>query len=136
MESSHASVPVLPVLPAGPGLAEACIVHSQAKNLDVKVCQQNRSIPAKLFREGFCQPQLQGQKVEVAFAEVSDGRLRCLPRRQGTQRAYRQDIFYYGIATDARYLEPFCASQSQGRWEEPSAAKSPEHVISLSQRPG
>ncbi|MHA5863101.1 hypothetical protein, partial [Stenotrophomonas maltophilia] len=53
----------------GLALAEACIVHSQAKNLDVKVCQQNRSIPAKLFREGFCQPQLQGQKVEVAFAE-------------------------------------------------------------------
>ena len=68
----------------GLALAEACIVHSQAKNLDVKVCQQNRSIPAKLFREGFCQPQLQGQKVEVTFAE---GRLRCLPRRQGTQRA-------------------------------------------------
>lgn len=37
----------------GLALAEACIVHSQAKNLDVKVCQQNRSIPAKLFREGF-----------------------------------------------------------------------------------
>lgn len=126
MESSHASVPVLPVLPAGPGLAEACIVHSQAKNLDVKVCQQNRSIPAKLFREGFCQPQLQGQKVEVAFAEeCPTGAFGVCRDARVPNAPYRQDIFYYGIATDARYLEPFCASQSQGRWEEPSAAKKP-----------
>ena len=39
------------------GLAwgEACVVHSQAERLDVKVCQQNRSIPPTLFRTGFCQ---------------------------------------------------------------------------------
>ncbi|EMM9455578.1 NADH:ubiquinone oxidoreductase [Pseudomonas aeruginosa] len=110
----------------GLALAEACIVHSQAKNLDVKVCQQNRSIPAKLFREGFCQPQLQGQKVEVAFAEeCPTGAFGVCRDARVPNAPYRQDIFYYGVATDARYLEPFCASQSQGRWEEPSAAKKP-----------
>jgi len=51
----------------GLALAEACVVHSQAERLDVKVCQENRNIPATLFREGFCQPQLQGQTVEVEF---------------------------------------------------------------------
>ena len=37
------------------GLAwgEACVVHSQAERLDVKVCQQSRSIPPNLFRSGF-----------------------------------------------------------------------------------
>ena len=34
--------------------AEACIVHSQGAQVDVKVCQQNRSIPASLFHNGFC----------------------------------------------------------------------------------
>ena len=49
----------------GLALAEACIVRSQAERLDVKVCQENRNIPSSLFHEGFCQPQLKGQKVEV-----------------------------------------------------------------------
>ena len=29
--------------------AQACVVHSQGERLDVKVCQQNRNIPEKLF---------------------------------------------------------------------------------------
>lgn len=33
--------------------AQACVVHSQGERLDVKVCQQNRNIPAKLFNDGF-----------------------------------------------------------------------------------
>ena len=53
----------------GLSLAEACVVHSQAERLDVKVCQENRNIPTTLFRDGFCQPQLQGQTVEVEFVE-------------------------------------------------------------------
>ena len=56
--------------------AEACIVHSQGAQVDVKVCQQNRSIPASLFHNGFCQPQLAGQKVEVTYTEQCP-RLRC-----------------------------------------------------------
>ena len=50
-------------------LAQACVVHSQGERLDVKVCQQNRSIPAKLFSDGFCQPALAGQKVEVQYVD-------------------------------------------------------------------
>ena len=54
---------------AGQAWAEACVVHAEGKQVEVKLCQQNRSIPANLFRTGFCAPQLQGQKVEVSFAE-------------------------------------------------------------------
>ncbi len=32
---------------------------------------------------------------------------------------YRQDIHYYGVATDAAYLKPYCESQSQGNWLKP-----------------
>ncbi len=52
-------------LASGEALAQACVVHSQAERLDVKVCQQNRNIPEKLFADGFCQPNLAGQNVEV-----------------------------------------------------------------------
>lgn len=110
----------------GLALAEACIVHSQAKNLDVKVCQQNRNIPAKLFREGFCQPQLPDQKVDVSFAEACPaGAFGVCRDARVANTPYRQDIFYYDVASDARYLEPFCASQSQGRWEAADPAKQP-----------
>ena len=65
----------------GLALAEACVVHSQAERLDVKVCQENRNIPATLFREGFCQPQLQGQTVEVEFVD----RLRGMVKFEGIE---------------------------------------------------
>ncbi|MGF6201058.1 hypothetical protein QF012_003097 [Pseudomonas laurylsulfatiphila] len=32
---------------------------------------------------------------------------------------YRQDIHYYGVATDAAYLQPYCETQSQGTWLKP-----------------
>jgi hypothetical protein len=32
---------------------------------------------------------------------------------------YRQDIHYYGVATDAAYLKPFCEGQNQGNWLKP-----------------
>ena len=97
--------------------AEACIVHSQGAQVDVKVCQQNRSIPANLFRGGFCAPQLQGQKVEVSFAEQcpSGAFGECRNARVGGT-PYQQDIFYYGVETDARYLKPACEQQSKGVW--------------------
>ncbi|MNW12733.1 hypothetical protein D3C71_2104990 [compost metagenome] len=34
-----------------------------------------------------------------------------------SNQPYRQDIHYYGVASDARYLKPFCEAQSQGTWE-------------------
>jgi hypothetical protein len=47
-------LPLLLALSSGEALAQACVVHSQAERLDVKVCQQNRNIPEKLFHDGFC----------------------------------------------------------------------------------
>ncbi|MGC3664178.1 NADH:ubiquinone oxidoreductase, partial [Pseudomonas aeruginosa] len=78
----------------GLALAEACNVHSVGLYLDVMVCQQNRSIPAKLFREGICQPQLQGQKVEVTFAEESPtGAFGVCGDAWVPNARYRQEIF-------------------------------------------
>ena len=38
---------------------------------------------------------------------------------------YRQDIHYYGVATDAAYLKPFCEGQSQGNWLKPEPSSQP-----------
>jgi len=102
---------------SGLARAEACVIHSEGSRVDVKLCQQNRSIPANLFRSGFCAPQLRGQKVEVsfveqcpagAFGECRNARVQGMP--------YQQDIYYYGVASDARYLKPACEQQSKGVW--------------------
>jgi len=101
------------------GLAwgEACVVHSQAERLDVKVCQQNRSIPPNLFRSGFCQPQLKGQKVEVAFVEQCPiGAFGVCRNARVGGTPYQQDIHYYGVASDTAYLKPFCERQNKGVW--------------------
>jgi hypothetical protein len=101
------------------GLAwgEACVVHSQAERLDVKVCQQNRSIPPNLFRTGFCQPQLQGQKVEVEFVEQCPmGSFGVCRNSTVGGTPYKQDVHYYGVPSDATYLKPFCEQQSKGVW--------------------
>ena len=100
--------------------AEACIVHSRAERLDVKVCQENRNIPATLFRDGFCQPQLQGQTVEVEFVEqCPQGAYGICQNARAGSDLYQQDIHYYGVASDALYLEPACKTQYQGKWIKP-----------------
>lgn len=101
-------------------LAEACLVHSQAERLDVKVCQENHNIPEKLFKDGFCQPQLAGQKVDVIFSEQCPaGAFGVCNNAQVANMPYRENIHYYGVASDARYLKPFCEGQSQGTWSVP-----------------
>ena len=98
-------------------LAQACLVHTQAERLDVKVCQENRSIPQKLFKEGFCQPQLAGQKVDVTYSEQCPaGAFGVCSNAQVANMPYRENIHYYGVASDAHYLKPFCEGQSQGQW--------------------
>ena len=94
---------------AGQAWAEACVVHSEGKQVEVKLCQQNRTIPANLFRTGFCAPKLQGQKVEVSFVEQCPGGAfgECRNARvQGTP--YQQDIHYYGVASDAQIGRASC----------------------------
>ncbi|WP_040260388.1 hypothetical protein [Pseudomonas massiliensis] len=100
--------------------AEACLIHSQGDRLDVKVCQQNRTIPAELFHDGFCRPALKDQKTEVAYmAQCPSGAFGVCQGARVDNLPYEQDIHYYGIASDTRYLKPFCENRSQGRWEKP-----------------
>ncbi|MGE8065740.1 NADH:ubiquinone oxidoreductase [Pseudomonas sp. NPDC089569] len=111
---------LLLALTCSEAFAQACVVHSQAERLDVKVCQQNRSIPEKLFADSFCQPNLAGQQVEVQYIDQCPaGAFGVCSNAHVANMPYRQDIHYYGVATDAAYLKPFCETQSQGTWLKP-----------------
>jgi hypothetical protein len=100
--------------------AEACVVHTKSAQIDVKVCMLNRSIPASLFHNGFCQPELAGQTVEVSFAaNCPVGAFGVCRNAHVSGSPYQQDIHYYGVASDARLLKPACEQQSQGVWMAP-----------------
>jgi len=115
----HLAVFLLAALPL-PALAEACVVHSQGQGVAVQLCQRNVSIPEELFRSGFCQPQLKDQQVRVEFVEqCPEGAYGVCAGARAGGVAYRQDIHYYGVASDARYLKPFCEQQSGGQWRTP-----------------
>jgi hypothetical protein len=97
--------------------AQACIIHSEGQQTDVLICQHNRNIPQGLFKNGFCQPHLAGKKVEVKFAEQCPaGAFGACRAVQVSNTPYRQDIYYYGVATDARFLQPYCVQQNRGQW--------------------
>ena len=101
----------------GEAFAGGCIVRTQDDRVKVKVCQQNRSIPEELFRTGFCQPDLKDQQVEVTFVEqCPTGAFGICRNAQVSNMPYRQDIYYYGIASDARFLQPACEQNSTGEW--------------------
>ena len=69
---------LLLALNCGEAMAQACVVHSQAERLDVKVCQQNRNIPQKLFADGFCQQALPGRKSRCSTStNALPGRSAC-----------------------------------------------------------
>jgi hypothetical protein len=107
---------MLSAVSATQALAESCVVHSQAERLDVKVCQENRNIPEKLFADGFCKPNWPGRRSKCnlrrtvpdagAFGQCSNAQVANMP--------YRQNIHYYGVATDAAYLQPFCEAAKPG----------------------
>lgn len=98
--------------------AEGCVIHSQDERIEVRLCQQNRTIPTELFRSGFCQPQLKNQQVEVTFVEqCPEGAFGVCRNAQVSNMPYRQDIHYYGIASDARFLKPACEQSSKGQWQ-------------------
>ena len=107
------------LLPAN-ALAQACIIQAESERVEVRLCQQNRNIPPKLFETGFCQPQLAGQKTRVTLVEqCPDGAFGICSNAHTDGMPYRQDIHYYGIASDARFLKPACEQQSNGVWSEP-----------------
>lgn len=96
---------------------EACVVHTSGERVEVKVCQQNRSIPPEMFRSGFCQPQLKGQQVEVSFVEqCPSGAFGVCRNAKAGGMPYQQDIYYYGVASDAQLLKPYCEKHSRGVW--------------------
>lgn len=98
-------------------LAEGCLIHSKDDRVEVRICQQNRNIPDALFRTGFCQPELKGQQVEVRFVEqCPSGAFGICRNAQVSNMPYRQDIHYYGVASDARFLKPACEHNSAGEW--------------------
>lgn len=100
-----------------PALAQACIIQAESARMEVQVCQQNRSIPPNLFKSGFCKPQLAGQKTTVTFADrCPAGAFGVCRNAQTGGMPYQQDIYYYGIASDARFLKPACERQSKGVW--------------------
>ncbi|HZJ93556.1 MAG TPA: NADH:ubiquinone oxidoreductase [Thiopseudomonas sp.] len=97
--------------------AQACVIESEGQGVKVKICQQNRSIPEHLFKSGFCQPSLQGQKTTVTFVKQCPiGAFGICRNAQAGGIGYIQDIHYYGVNTDARYLKPACERQSKGTW--------------------
>lgn len=110
---------LLALVVASDAWAEGCVIHSQDDRIEVKVCQQNQTIPAELFRSGFCQPELPGQEVEVTFVEQCPaGAFGVCRNAQVSNMPYRQDIHYYGVASDARFLQPACEQTSSGEWSE------------------
>ena len=101
-------------------LAEACVIRSRQGSVDVQICQSNIDIPAKLFREGFCQPQLKDQQTEVRFVERCPvGEIGICQGARSPGVPYRQDIHYYGVPGDGRFLAVACAQQNQGNWRVP-----------------
>lgn len=108
-------------------LAEACIINGHNQKIEIQICQHNGNIPDDMFRNSFCQPQLSEMETEVTFLE------QCPTGAFGVCRdahvggvPMSQDIYYYGVATDARYLRPACGQQSLGRWEDLSPNPSPQ----------
>lgn len=102
-------------------MAQACLIETGQGATKVRVCQQNLSIPAGLFAEGFCRPQLSGQEVKISMLDsCPSGAFGVCRNAQtaGTQIPYQQDIYYYGQPTDARFLEPACLEQNKGHWQQ------------------
>lgn len=98
-------------------MAQACIIQAESERIEVRLCQQNHNIPPHLFETGFCKPQLVGQKTTVTLVEQCPaGAFGVCRNARSDGMPYQQDIHYYGIASDARFLKPACERQSQGTW--------------------
>lgn len=100
-------------------LAQACTITSQGQALSVTLCQQNRTIPEKMFHDGFCNPKLKDQTVSVAFSENCPEQSFGVCQGAQTGGMYQYDIYYYGVASDALFLQPACQQQHNGTWVKP-----------------
>lgn len=97
----------------------ACVITAHDEQMSVKLCQENRTIPEALFANGFCQPELPDQQVEITLAEqCPQGAYGVCRHAQVQGVAYQQDIYYYGEHdSDARFLQPACEQMNKGQWE-------------------
>jgi hypothetical protein len=108
------------MLLAGDLHAQGCVIEGRGEGVEVKLCQQNGNIPDELFRSGFCQPELPGQQLETRFVEhCPTGAFGICRNARVSNLPYRQDIHYYGVASDARFLRPACELASDGTWYAP-----------------
>lgn len=115
------SVLLLTLLPLLKAQAEACLVYLQAlqsQELRLVRCQQNRSIPAALFRSGFCQTPPEGHRAETRMIErCPEGFQASCRNARISNMPYRQDIFYYD---SSRLITTQRACQQQeGLWLSP-----------------
>ena len=96
--------------------SESCLVHSQGQGVDVQICQHNINIPSQMFHDEFCQPHLKGQKINISYSDQCPSQAFALCKNAQAGSFYQQDIYYYGVASDARFLQPVCEQQYHGHW--------------------
>lgn len=107
--------------PIGPATAapapQACVIRSVDALPPIQLCQQNINIPASLFEQSFCQPQIPDREFEVTLLEACPERAYGICEGARTEGvAYRQSIHYYSDPDDAPVLSAYCEQISQGRW--------------------
>lgn len=103
--------------------AAACLIESYDDQLPIRMCQQNISIPAQLFKDSFCQPQIAGRSFEVSYTDSCPGGAYGVcdnARSEGV--AYRQAIHYYSDPDDQPVLQAYCEQFSDGQWVIPQDA--------------
>lgn len=114
------SLSIIAALFSCQALGAACVITSNDDQLDIRICQQNISIPPSLFSDSFCQPQIPERSFEVTFTEACpNGAYGICVGAKSPGVAYEQAIHYYSDAGDAPVLKAYCENISNGRWERP-----------------
>lgn len=100
-------------------MAEACLIESNDDQLPIRMCQQNLTIPAQLFSDSFCQPQIPDRSFQVQMLkQCPEGAYGICQGARSEGVAYQQSIHYYSDPDDAPVLQAYCEQISQGRWIE------------------
>lgn len=102
----------------GQVLADACLIQSSDDQLPIRLCQQNISIPAQLFRDSFCQPQIPDRSFTVSLMDsCPQGAYGVCLGAQSQGVGYRQSIHYYTDPADEPVLKAYCEQFSAGTWQ-------------------
>lgn len=100
--------------------AAACLIESNDDQLPIRMCQQNISIPAPLFEDSFCQPQIADRSFEVSYRDnCPEGAYGVCDNARSEGVAYRQAIHYYSDPDDQPVLQAYCEQFSDGQWVVP-----------------